>query len=94
MTDATQPTLFQKLGGYRSIEMIVANFYQFALADERINQYYIDNVSDVARLHTTLTQFLSFVLGGPNLYKGRDLIQIHKNMPITAQDYEYNWEHF
>ena len=70
---------------------MVADFYQSALKDDRINQYYIDNVSDIAGLHTTLTQFLSFVLGGPNLYTGRNLVEIHKNMPITSQDYDYNW---
>ena len=65
---------FEMVGGYRVIELMVADFYQSVLKDERINQYYIDNVSDIAGLHTTLTQFLSFVLGGPNLYTGRDLV--------------------
>ena len=65
---------FEMVGGYRVIELMVADFYQSALKDDRINQFYIENVSDIAGLHTTLTQFLCFIFGGPNVYTGRNLV--------------------
>ena len=62
---------------------MVADFFQSVLNDDRINKYYIDNVSDIPKLHTTLIQKFSYILGGPNLYSGEDIKNIHKNMHIT-----------
>ena len=73
---------------------MVADFYQSVLKDDRINKYYVAHVSDIAGLHAILSDFLAVMLGGPQTYRGRDLITIHKNMPITSEEYDWNWEHF
>jgi truncated hemoglobin YjbI len=76
-------TLYDKLGGYRCIEKMVADFYQTILNDESLNVFYLENVSDIADLHHLVTDFFSMVFGGPNNYKGRSMKESHKHMPIT-----------
>jgi hemoglobin len=86
-------TIYDKLGGYRNIEKIVAQFYQTILNDEGINVFYLENVSDIAQLHTSVAQFFSFIFGGPNLYKGKNMKEAHKHMPISMADYDKVWTH-
>ncbi len=80
-------TLFEQLGGHDKLEKIVAQFYQYVLADERINYFFLENVSDIVKLHSTMVQFLTFLFGGPNHYKGPDMVSLHKNMPIRPEHY-------
>ena len=75
------------------MERFVGQFYQNVLKDDRINTFYIENVSDISGLHSILSDFVSQMFGGPQIYKGRDLITIHKDMNITQEHYAINWEH-
>ncbi len=61
---------------------IVAQFYQHILADDRINYFFLENVSDIVKLHTTMELFLCEIFDGPKGYKGPDMISLHKNMKI------------
>ena len=64
------------------------------LNDDRVNIFFIHKVTDIARIHLTLIQFLCGLFGGPNIYRGPDLVKIHKNMPITTEHFLIVWEHF
>ncbi len=87
------PSLFEELGGHDKLEKIVAQFYQYVLNDERVNYFFLENVSDIPKLHSTMVLFLTFLFGGPNHYKGPDMVNLHKNMPIRPEHYEITWEH-
>lgn len=75
-------TLFERVGGHDNLTRIVAQFYQHILADDRINYFFLENVSDIVKLHTTFELFLCHLCGGPNEYTGPDMITLHKNMKI------------
>ena len=76
-------SIYEKLGGsYRKMEMVVAQFYQYLLSDDRVNLFIIERVTDIARAHRTFTEFLVWILGGPNRYTGKDVAELHKGMPI------------
>ena len=47
-------TLFERVGGHDNLTKIVAQFYQHILADDRINEFFLQNVSDIVKLHTTM----------------------------------------
>ena len=47
-------TIYEKVGGHAKMEKIVAQFYQHILVDDRINMFYIQNVSDIVKLHTSM----------------------------------------
>ena len=40
-----------------------------------------------------MQQFLCHLLGGPNDYKGPDMISLHKNMKIKKDHFEVTWAH-
>jgi truncated hemoglobin YjbI len=53
----------------------------------------LENVSDIAALHTSVAKFFSMVFGGPAEYKGRNMYDAHKHMPLTKKDYDGVWRH-
>jgi hemoglobin len=75
-------SLFQKIGGHDKLEKIVAQFYQYVLSDDRINYFFLEYVSDIPKLHSTMVQFLTQLFGGPSHYKGPDMYNLHKHMPL------------
>lgn len=87
------PTLFEVVGGHDQLEKMVAQFYQYILSDDRINSYFLDNVSDIPKLHSTMVLFLTHLFGGPNHYTGPDMRTLHKNMPIKKIHFQITWEH-
>ena len=87
-------TLYERLGSsQRKVEMIVAQFYQYLLGDDLINGYLIERVSDIPRIHRTLTEFLVMLLGGPNKYTGRDIRKLHSTMVIRQHQFDAVWRH-
>jgi truncated hemoglobin YjbI len=40
-----------------------------------------------------MVQFLTFLFGGPNHYKGPDMVTLHKDMPIKKIHFDITWEH-
>jgi len=37
--------------------------------------------------------FLTHIFGGPNNYKGPNMVELHKNMPIKQIHFDITWEH-
>lgn len=72
---------------------MVAQFYQYILTDDRINYFFLENVSDIPKLHSTMVLFLTHLFGGPNHYKGPDMVTLHKNMPVRQEHFDITWEH-
>ena len=71
------PTLFEVIGGHDQLEKMVAQFYQYILNDDRINSYFLENVSDIPKLHSTMVLFLTHLFGGPNHYTGPNMRKLH-----------------
>lgn len=40
-----------------------------------------------------MVQFLTFLFGGPNHYKGPNMVELHKDMPIAQIHFDITWEH-
>lgn len=85
--------LIDKVGGEEQLGLIVAQFYQHALSDDRFNTFWLQNVSDIPKLHDTVTLYLIGKFGGPNNYKGPDMYTLHKNMPIKEKHFQMYWDH-
>ena len=75
------------------LERIVCDFYQTILCDESLNIFYIENVSEISDLHHLVEDFFAMLFGGPNKYKGRNMYEAHKHMPIERKHYEGVWNH-
>jgi truncated hemoglobin YjbI len=86
-------SILERCGGEENLALIVAQFYQYALADDRFNSFWLENVSDIPKLHDTVTLYMIGKFGGPNNYKGPDMYNLHKNMAIQQKHFEMYWDH-
>jgi hemoglobin len=82
---AQQKSLYERLGGEEGISAVVDDFAQNVLADARINKKFAK--SDAPRLLTNLKAFVCFATGGPCKYTGLDMKTSHKNMGVTAGEF-------
>jgi hemoglobin len=82
---AQQKSLYERLGGEEGISAVVDDFAQNVLADARINKKFAK--SDAPRLLTNLKAFVCFATGGPCQYTGLDMKTSHKNMGVTAGEF-------
>ncbi|XOF32639.1 MAG: multiheme c-type cytochrome [Candidatus Electrothrix sp. YB6] len=68
-------SLYEQLGGEKTVDVAVALFYKKVLADPRVNGFFKGiNMQRQMRMQRA---FLTFAFGGPNTYSGRDLRAAH-----------------
>ena len=78
-------THYQRVGGIDTVRDAVDRLYLLILADPELSPYFIG--VDLPRLKAHLAALLGRVLGGPDEYAGRDLVQSHHGMGITREHY-------
>ena len=81
MTNETERTLYEKIGGQESVKKAVALFYKKILMDARVSHFF--DHTDMRQLYAHQSKFLTFVLGGPNDYEGKNMRDAHKNIVET-----------
>jgi len=79
-------SLYERLGRRSGIEVVVRDFTDRALADERINAKFAR--TDPGHFFGVLVQQLCAVTGGPCKYTGRSMKDAHQGMAVT--DGEFN----
>jgi hemoglobin len=79
-------SLYERLGGKDAIEAVVEDFRERTLRDERISQKFVR--TDVPRLQRMLVDQVCEATGGPCTYTGRDMKEAHRNMGVTAGEFE------
>jgi truncated hemoglobin YjbI len=72
---ATQPNLFERIGGAPAVAAAAELFYRKVLADPALSSYFDD--VDMDRQVAKQAAFLTMALGGPHAYTGRDLRVAH-----------------
>jgi len=82
----TPPTLYHQLGGRSAIAVVVDDFYQRVLADERLHAFFAG--LDMDRQVRHLAAFVGSALGGPNEHKGRSLREAHRGLDITLEQFD------
>ncbi|MEZ9876674.1 globin [Vibrio breoganii] len=78
-------TLYERLGGSEPITQISSDIVDLHLANKAISTRFAD--SDLSRLKTSVAEFFITGTGGPNLYKGKDMLAVHKGMNISAVEF-------
>jgi len=71
-------SIYEDLGGSAAIDTAVDVFYRKMLSDERVASYF--ETVDMDRQRGKQKAFLTMVLGGPNLYTGKDMRQAHAHL--------------
>src|SRR5262249_34201576 len=88
---AKEKSVYDRLGGKKSIAAVVDEFVGRVAGDKRINAYFAATASDPVRLKTfkaNLVDQICEASGGPCKYKGKDMKSAHMGMGISAADFD------
>lgn len=72
------PSVYEQIGGDAAVSAAVDIFYRKVLKDPRINAFFKD--VDMERQAAKQKAFLTFALGGPTKYTGKDLRAGHAHL--------------
>ena len=78
-------TLYDKYGGFATVNKLVQTFYGKVAESEDLAPYF-EGV-DVQNLMDHQTKFFSEILGGPVNYTGRQLKSVHAKIAITEESF-------
>ena len=87
----TKDPTYQRIGGTKAIRMIVDDFVEIALKDERISSFFEVTQSDQVRLKTfktLLVDQLCEAVGGPCHYMGKAMKDAHAGMGIKNEHFK------
>lgn len=78
-------SLYERLGGTEGITQIASDIVDNHIANPAIANRFKDG--DVAALKNGAATFFISGTGGPDVYKGKDMLATHKGMNIAATEF-------
>lgn len=85
----SEPTLYQRLGGYDAIAAVCADLITRLRADAQLGRFWAYRGEDgIKREYQLLVDYLCNAAGGPMYYTGRDNKLSHQGMRISASDWD------
>lgn len=84
-------TLYERIGGEKTIEKLITNFYQHVLADPLLQPFF--EHTSIEKLEHMQRAFFSAALDGPPLTTKMELYEIHRNRGITSEHLTRFTEH-
>lgn len=88
---AARASLYERLGGENAIRAVVSTFVDGLVTDPTNNANPVIKArfakADAAALKRDLADFVGMATGGPQQYKGRDMVSIHKDMAVREKDW-------
>jgi hemoglobin len=84
-------SLYNRLGGKDLVERAVDLFYDSVLADERLRPFFDD--VDMESQRKKQKRFLVYAFGGPLIYDGKDLREVHQHMGVSEEHFTAVMEH-
>jgi hemoglobin len=78
-------SIYDRIGGQDAVNAAVDIFYKKVLADDIVNSFFKN--TDMKAQRAKQAKFLAFVMGGPEKWKGKSMLEAHKGMNITDQQF-------
>ena len=78
-------SLYERLGGTEGITKIANDLIDMHLANKIISTRFAN--SDVSKIKKSAATFFISGTGGPDVYKGKDVLAAHKGMNIAAGEF-------
>ena len=82
---AESVSIFDAIGGYEALEIVVEDFYMRVLADDRLAGFFPG--SNMNRLKGKQIEFFAAALGGPEPYSGAPMKQVHHGRGIMMSHF-------
>jgi hemoglobin len=84
-------SIYDSIGGAPAVAAAVDSFYARVLADPRLAPFFAS--TDLERLKAHQRSFIAAALGGPEVFRGRDLAVAHGGLGIGDGDFDAVVEH-
>jgi hemoglobin len=78
-------SLYDKIGGYEAIEVVVEDFYVRVLADDQLAGFFAG--TNMNRLKGKQAEFFAAALGGPEPYTGAPMKHVHQGRGIAMHHF-------
>jgi hemoglobin len=85
------PSIYDRLGGAGAVTAAVEQLYDRLVADPELSPYFADR--DLGRHAAHVRPFIAAALGGPDIYRGRDLGAAHAGLGITDAHFDATVAH-
>lgn len=86
---AIEKSLYERLGGYDAIAAATDDLLQRLTGDPQLGVYWRGHSTDsMKRDRQLVVDFLCQALGGPVIYRGRDMKTSHGGLNISQRDWE------
>ncbi len=94
MTTAPEKSLYERLGGYDAIAAATDDLLQRLTSDPDIGFYWRGHSTDsMKRDRQLLVDFLCEAIGGPVIYRGRDMKTTHVGLNISEREWDITMRH-
>jgi hemoglobin len=90
VVEPEQPTLYTRLGGVEAISLVVDKFLTNVASDNTINARFEATVANPSRLQLLRNNLIDQICagaGGPCIYKGKTMLEVHTGMNITQGEF-------
>lgn len=77
--------LYEALGGQSGIHAIMETFVLNIAEDERVVHHFVN--ADVERFHAKISEHICELTGGPCVYSGAAMPEVHKGMNISRAEF-------
>lgn len=84
-------SIYDQIGGYEALEVVVADFYDRVLADDELAGFFAG--TNMSRLKGKQVEFFAAALGAPQPYTGAPMRAVHQGRGITMHHFELVAEH-
>jgi hemoglobin len=85
------PSIYSRLGGGDAVNLAVEQLYDRLVADDELAPYFAG--TDVDRHARHVRPFIAVALGGPEIYRGRDMSAAHAGLGITDAHFDRTVQH-
>lgn len=80
-----QNSLFERLGREEGITALAGDLVDLHIKNPTLAPRFVN--SDVAKMKTGASTFFIAGLGGPDVYRGKDMLSVHRGLNISAAEF-------
>ncbi|MCB1063269.1 MAG: group 1 truncated hemoglobin [Verrucomicrobiae bacterium] len=84
-------SIYDRIGGEEGIAKLVDVFYKKVLADGELKVYF--EHAPIEKLMRMQREFFAMATGGPIIYSGKPLRQVHHHLAISRREFQRFTEH-
>jgi hemoglobin len=84
-------SIYDEIGGSAAVAVAVDDLYERILADPELAPYFTG--VEMRRQKTHMRAFITAALGGPDIYRGRDMTAAHAHLRVSGRAFDLVADH-